>query len=284
MNREQLRTFREIFEDDMNNGGFVWRHQMYVHVDFQQFWLLAVWPRVSGQGNLFDVHFGIFLMNSLDPEKIKLIHTGHLLSLSEHFGEGSSGYISNAGELWNTVENYRYVFNVFQHKASPIFHGIRSTGDALDFRLTHACLPTETEEMEFIVGRHLVELLIYLHRDEEIPEIIRRIKSLLYYRIERDRQNPIVYQNPVILGCSPKQAERRVSLAKKEYVARLAARDKRERGYSETQMAIDLLEHTLQTVDHTEIAAVVYNNMKRVSDNLQKQFSKSEIIMMRTKW
>ena len=57
MNSHDLKQFRDIFDEEMTREGFVWRYQMYMHVDFEQYWLIGLWPKVANIGYDFSIQF-----------------------------------------------------------------------------------------------------------------------------------------------------------------------------------------------------------------------------------
>ena len=152
MNPQNIKAFRKVFENEMNSEGFVWRYQTYIHVDFQQFWVLAVWPRITGQGHVFDIHYDLFLMSGFGPEDLKLIHYGSFLSMEQQFNMVDPNREPPFNYLLNTTENYHYAFEIYHRDVSPLFHTIHSSADAFHFRMTHAAPENESEYLELEVG------------------------------------------------------------------------------------------------------------------------------------
>ena len=287
MNRDDLKKFRTIFEEDMNREGFIWKYQTYLHVDFDQYWILAIWPGVAAQGHVFDMYHRMFLMNCFDEEDLKQIHSDNLFSMGRIFNitdpKSNRGYPFN--EFENTEESYQTAFEIYCRDVNPIVHQIQSSYDAYLYKREYVSFSFEKEWMWFSKGQVHIEYLLPLKREDEIQEVMTKIKKgqIVWERRYNNREPP-VYKEPSLRGYSRKSAARAIEIAKRIAQHEMEQYQQEKQAISETRQKIRELENMLQTTDHEELSKQVLERMENVSSMLRNRFSKKEKEVMNAGW
>lgn len=280
MKCSDITAFRGIFEREMNREGFVWRYQTYMHVDFQQYWMLCIWPRVTNQGYSLNMHYSIYLMNEVSLDQLDWIHAS---GLNNYMQWGFNIKNPRFENLWNTTEDYQFVFDTYCRHVRPVLHSIHNSEDAFRFREAHPpILPPDIIDYEG--GKCLIDYLIYLGWEDEIPHILQKMRALYEERIKHDQEHPPKHHQPDISMCSKMKAARLIALADQSYENEMSLM--RERIQQNTQMLarVSELESSLMTADHLDIAKQTEESMRNISEQLQKRFSKRDMMIMVNGW
>ena len=271
----------------MNREGFVWKFQTYLHVDFDQYWILGIWPTVAAQGHVFDMCHRMLLMNCFDEKNLKWLHSGNLFSMGRIFNitdpKSDRGYPFN--EFENTEESYQTAFEIYCRDVKPIVHQIQSSYDAYLYKREYVSFPFEKEWMRFGKGQVHIEYLLPLKREDEIQEVMTKIKKgQIVWEEQYNNREPPVYKEPSLLGYTPRSAARLIETLKKSTELQMEQYKRIKQAIIETRQQISEYEHMLQTTDHEELSKQVLEKMENVSSMLRNRFSKKEKEIMSTGW
>ena len=287
MNRDDLKKFRAIFEEEMNREGFVWKFQTYLHVDFDQYWILGIWPTVAAQGHVFDMCHRLLLMNNLDEENLKWLHSDNLFSMGQIFNitdpKINKRYPLN--EFEDTEESYQTAFEIYCRDVKPIVHQIQSSYDAYLYEREYVSFAFEKEWVRFGTGQVYIEYLLPLKREDEIQEVMKKIKKgQIVWEEQYNNREPPVYKEPSLLGYTPRSAARLIETLKKLAELEMEQYKREKQDIIETRQHISELENMLQTTDHEELGKQVLERMENVSSMLRNRFSKKEKEIMSAGW
>ena len=177
MNSNDLKEFRNIFEDEMTDEGFVWKYQAYFHINFDQFWILAFWPRVTGQGHIFNMHYGLLLMNDIDPDDLHKTHFGNLFSLGELIRRINPVCKTFYGEQFNIKKSYQLLFEGYCQYVKPVIHRIQNSYGAYMFKRDFASLSYENDWIRTEKGMMYIEYLLPLKSEDEIQKVKNKIRN-----------------------------------------------------------------------------------------------------------
>ena len=285
MNREDLNKFRSIFDDDMTKEGFIWRYQTYLHIDFEQFWLLAIWPRVAGQGHVVNIHCGLFLMNDFLPEDLKMIHQGNLFAIGDLIRKVYPIIKTSYSEQTNNEEGYRILFYNYYQMMKPVIQRIHSSFDAYQFKRDFLSLPYERDWLRLERGKEYIEFLLALEKEDEILEIMKKIKKGQFLWEERySKSEPPLYKEPSLIGYSPKEAARRIETEKKLFELLIEQYHREQQDIIESRKEIAELERMLCMSDHAELGKEVLIKLENNSSMLRSKFNKNDLNTMRNGW
>ena len=139
--------------------------------------------------------------------------------------------------------------------------------------------------MRFGKGQVHIEYLLPLKREDEIQEVMTKIKKgQIVWEEQFNNREPPVYKEPSLLGYTPRSAARLIETLKKSTELQMEQYKRIKQAIIETRQQISEYEHMLQTTDHEELSKQVLEKMKNVSLMLRNRFSKKEKEIMSAGW
>ena len=260
MNSHDLKLFRSIFDEEMAKEGFVWRYQMYMHVDFEQYWLIGLWPKVANIGYDFSIQYKFKLFSFMDLELLKHAHS--------QYGESMFSWFEMFdGNLLTTVENFKRVYEQYLQKVKPVFHGIRSSYDAYRFQNNY-CNMYSQDQLHYHLGMACIEYLLCINHKEDIPEILKKMKK------RQDAWEEFFYTKRP-LPWNPKS---------KDYQQQWERYWMEKQNMQIRRAEIEELERMIAEDDFGDMKPTAEQNMKNKAEVLKKSFSKKEREIMYTSW
>ena len=261
MNSHDLRQFRDIFDEEMTREGFVWRYQMYMHVDFEQYWLIGLWPKVANIGYDFSIQFTLNLFNALNLESLKAAHSQYYESMFIEFNMFDDFDLSAA------VENYKCAYEQYVQKVKPVFHRIHSSYDAYQFRNQY-CKVFNQDSLPYPIGESCIEYLLFLNKKEEIPEVLNKMK-----KGQNDWEDYFYTRRPLPWNPASKYYQQEWE----DYWREKLNMEKRREDIKE-------LERKVMEDDYGDMAFVAEHAMQSMADTLRKSFTKKERDIMEIGW
>ena len=262
MNNHDLRQFRDIFDEEMTREGFVWRYQMYIHVDFEQYWLIGLWPKVENIGYEFGIQFTLDLFNCMSLESLKAAHSQYYDAMFTKFD------IYENFNIRTSIENFRRAYEQYIQKVKPVLHGIRSSYDAYCFRNTY-CTMFDGETILFGIGESCIKYLLVINEKGDIPGILNRIKK------HQDVWEKSYYaRKPPLPGDTDN----------KFWQLEMEGYRKEKINIEEYRKYIQELERKILENDYGDMANSTKQAMQNMADTLRKSFTKKEIEIMKKGW
>ena len=261
MNSHDLKQFRDIFDEEMTREGFVWRYQMYMHVDFEQYWLIGLWPKVANIGYDFSIQFTLELFNCMSLKSLKAAHSQNYEPMFTKFD------MYEDIDLPTSIENFEKVCEQYIQKVKPIFHGIRSSCDAYRFRNTYSSMFSR-ETILFGLGKSCIEYLLFLNKKEEIPEVLNKMK-----KGQNDWEEYFYTRRPLPWNPASKYYQQEWE----DYWREKLNMEKRHEDIKE-------LERKVTENDYGNMAHIAEQTMQSMANILKKSFTKKERDIMNTGW
>lgn len=193
-------AFRTVFEERMISEGFVWKSHVYMHVDFEQGWLIAFWPN-SYSGERFDLQFGLYFLNSdlFAEDIIEKLNILHQYQTNQMFRAFDFQTFDNHIFHWDGTPikavalkacklEYQRVLNEYCINAAPYIHAIHTPYEAYQFKKKY-CFPfKEMEQLNWETGKEVIDYLLYIGEYSEalslFPKITNRYQFLLKHESE----------------------------------------------------------------------------------------------------
>ncbi len=235
MNSTDLRRFREIFEKQMNQDGFVWKHHMFIHICFEQGWYATVHPWVVSYGDEFKTVCAVGLLVNLTAEELKLYHHAQEPSIGRYFDVFTNlpkelqfdvhRSSTEPPEHYETlpVSNvfFQYTLKRYAESVRPIFHEITNIHDVFLFERQYEVIPWpslyDIMMLDALMSAgYIIDALSYIpilrtKTNEKIDmyikykkEAIQKLEELKQYENtmnEKLRQVQIHGQQIVLKGC-----------------------------------------------------------------------------------
>ena len=294
MNSHDLKKLRGIFDEEMAKEGFVWRYQVYMHVDFDQHWIFAVWPKVFGAGHFFNLQYGLCLFNMDNMDDMKSWHSCHWANMfyklfdcrtiPETVDEHLAADHNLPRDLWATVENYQLCYHYYYRDASPVIHMIRSPYDAVSF-IKNYCNICSPDGIPLSLGQELIQYLMVYDMQEEAKSILPMInyrQTDLEHRFSQEKFP--VYTPPSPLGYTKKQYQRLVEVMKTHTELEVKSYYFRKKQLEENKEAIKALENQLLEGNCEKMIEDTKQKIQEWDDQLRMSFRKEELQIMQTNW
>ncbi len=183
MNKNDIADFREIFDREMFKEGFIWRYQTYIHVNFEQYWFLAIWPKVFCGGDVFNIAFRLsFFHEYADIVKsLKQLHVGQLQEMFVKF----VFFSPIRRVLPNSKPFYQLAFDRYNRFAKNIVHDIQTVSDACMFQKEYLIsLPGSTNHVPYEWGEQLIQMLLLIHNKQEALSLISLMRNTVVFMLD----------------------------------------------------------------------------------------------------
>lgn len=184
MSSKIITQFRRIFDRQMLNDGFVWKHNIYMHICFEQGWFAEVHVRSFASGYDFKVVCSVGLLPQLTADVLKNYHLFDEPSIGHKFDSFSNlpedlqskawriddgcGYPEHYDTLPTSCDFFQYTLEKYQETVRPLFCDIHNLYDAYRFIEQYFDLPM------FSLNRvhMLINALLSIDRSAEAIKLI----------------------------------------------------------------------------------------------------------------
>ena len=264
MNRNYLSIFRSVFDPELNKDGFIWRYQMYLHIDFDQYWYLAIWPKVYSNGYDFNLHFWLGFFHECE-DIVKLLKNLHSYQGNEMFKE--FGFF-NPPKYESVVSSkgFQEVVEQYCNCVRNRLHKIHNPYDAYLFRRDY---PTMWHsQVEYEDGVNLIHMLLHCQRRQEALNLI----SLMKKRVNNMVSFSYKYEQDMLVRW-PKYYEEAKTRGEE-------ARKKYQRIYED----IEFLENKILKDQYRQIIQETESLMRKNAEIRKRSFSRKEIERMEVGW
>lgn len=259
--------FRNSFDQLLTGEGFVWRYGTYIHVEFEQGWYLQIWPKVMGQGWVFELQFRMVFFNDQNSvnaiKKMQWVEGENMFKSFSFANPGENSWV----EYFSTEEDYQFAKREYQEKVSKVLHRIKSPFDAYRFIMQYGLWIPDC--VLFNYGLTLVDILLYIQHPEEIPDLLTKMKNECY-RTDSSMELFLENSRHTYKDALPQSVLEHYHKRKATIKSRL--------------QRIEEIEGDLVNTDLTEKIAKTKVIVEHNRDIVRRGFSKSEIARMKELW
>ena len=278
---KKLTEFREVFEKRMNQEGFVWHKQTYMHVDFDQGWIIAFWPYSYYNERYFNLQFDMRYLNSeffdAGIEKMtNALHSYQGLYMFRQFDfplvdksmTTNDGTYAKAVSLEISKDRFQQVFDAYCRCASPHIHAIHTPMDAYVFKKKYIFMLKDQLDLH-IEGKEVVDYLLYLGKREEALSLIPLMHKRYHYLLEHNQEYL-----------------KRLEASKNQdyYQWELQRAPELQKKLADLVAEVDQLEAQIRHGQYAECVVQVGSLLQERAETLKKCFSQKQLAIMATNW
>ncbi len=266
MNRNDLAVLRHVLDPQLIKDGFIWRYQTYLHVNFDQYWFLAIWPKVFGIGLEFNMQFGLAFFHEYDDlvRSLKAIHSYQGQGMFHKFG------FFNPHRDYTDVSpgSFLEVLELYQCRVRNIIHNIHTLYDACLFRREYVSL-LGADQMDYHEGENMIRILLLNNMKSDALNVIPLMKNRIAFitNYYNDREQRFLTRWPRYY----EEEKKELDLAREEQMKIMEKIDRLESIILNDQ-------YEEQVIRETE------SLLKKNAEALKKSFSGKQIEQMTAGW
>ena len=267
MNRNDLNMFREVFENGLIEEGFIWRYQTYIHIDFEHFWYLAIWPKIFSDGHSFNIQFDLsfFNENSDIERRLKQLHSYQCQEVFVRFN-----FFQPVKRLLPVSKaSFQESYDLYRSDVKKILHRIYTPNDACLFKQKYmVTLPDDPSQVYIEQGEKLINILLSIGEKTEALSMLPLMKNRISFLC--DFLN--IYEQELF------------SKWPDEYDQQKTENEKCRFQYQEEMRKLTDLESRILENQYESIVNKTIAELHRNAEYLRKAFSVKEIDQMVKGW
>lgn len=274
MKAEIFNTLRGPLDAVILKDGFIWKYGMYIHVDFQNEWIVCICPRVYW-GSEYEIQYYAEALGNTSPEWIRtLSRFGSTCASSRYLVSQEKRPSKAIREI--TEESFLNDLNDYQNTIRDILKRIHTLEDVVHFQQQY--YPYKNH----IICEDWFNILMYIGKHDEAAELISPMRESILFLIDMDESRLNDNLHRLSKQLFPKSMKRTEETYKKSLVEDNETTKRRLRGYQYALTRIDIMEQQIRNHQYNDFIQQMDRDTKDNKEQIMKMFSAKERTVMET--
>lgn len=194
MSSNIVKQFRGIFDQQMMQDGYIWKHNMYMHICFSQGWYAETHVCSYASGYEFKVVCSVGLLPMLTTDELKSYHLYQEPSIGLKYDCFANLPAALQPEAWRIIGDYpehyytlpstdaffQYTLERYRVTVKPMIQSIQDLYDAYLFMRQTESLPMV--EYSFEKVHLLIDALVSVHHSTDAISLINDLRNEVWRR------------------------------------------------------------------------------------------------------